>query len=108
MLDGNGARISANVAIPWLRSGYRTRSRPAPGGFATLVANSVILTSLDGRIRGVIDLSPTYVSDFLVDGDDRFTIAYGRFVSGDEDLGRTTRAFVRAVAPARGRAARMR
>jgi hypothetical protein len=107
LLDRNGSRLGKNVAMPWLRNVYRTRTRPASGGFATLVSNSVILTSLDGRIRGVIDLSASYVSDFLVDGEERFTIAYNRFASQDEDMGRTARAFIRAVAPARDRAARM-
>jgi len=108
MLDRNGARVGSNVALPWLRSVYRTRSRPAPGGFATLVSNSVILTSLDGRIRGVVDLPASFVSDFLVDGDARFTIAYNRFASGAGDMGRTSRAFVGTVEPGRLRAARMR
>ncbi|MEA2329759.1 MAG: hypothetical protein QOE68_4718, partial [Thermoanaerobaculia bacterium] len=107
LLDRNGSRLGKNVAMPWVRSVYRARSRPASGGFATLVSNSVILTSLDGRIRGVIDLSASYVSDFLVDGEERFTIAYNRFASQDEDMGRTARAFIRAVSPARDRAARL-
>jgi hypothetical protein len=108
MLDRNGSRVSANVAVQWSRSVDRPRSRPAPGGFATLVSNAVILTSLDGRIRGVIDLSANYLSDFLVDGEERFTIAYNRFATVDEDMGRTARAFLRTVAPARDRAVRMR
>jgi hypothetical protein len=106
ILDRNGSQIGRNVAMPWLRSVYRTHSRPAPGGFATLLSSSVILTSFDGRIRGVIELSTS--SDFLVDGDDRFTIAYNRIATGDEEWGRTARAFLRTVAPARNRAARLR
>ena len=108
LLDRNGSRAGKNVIMRWPASVYRTHSHPAPGGFATLVSSSVILTSLDGRIRGVIDVSASYVSDFLVDGDERFTIAYNRFANGDEDMGRTARAFLRTVAPARARAARMR
>lgn len=108
MLDRNGSRLGTNVAIPWLRSVYRAHSRPAPGGFATLVSNSVILTSLDGAIRGVVDVSSSFVSDFLVDGEERFTIAYNRFASGDEEMGRTFRAFVRSVEPTRNHAVRMR
>lgn len=46
--------------------------------------------------------------DFLVDADDRFTIAYNRVVTVDEKLGNTYRAFIRYVEPTRGRAVRMR
>lgn len=108
ILDDHGDRLGANVAMPWHHSAYRSRSRPAPGGFATLVSTGIVLTSLDGRIRGVVDLSMTYISDFLVDADDRFTIAYDRSVTVDETLGYTFRAFLRHVEPTRGRAVRMR
>jgi hypothetical protein len=108
LLDDQGARVAANVAVRWSPAVYRTRSRPSPSGFATLVSTGIVLTSLDGKIWGTIDLSQTYISDFLVNGDDRFTIAYDRYATPDEAFGNTYRAFIRSVEPTRGRASRMR
>ncbi len=108
LLDDQGTRVAANVAVRWALAVYRTRSRPSPSGFATLVSTGIVLTSLDGKIWGTIDLSQTYISDFLVNGDDRFTIAYGRYATPDEAFGNTYRAFIRSVEPTRGRPSRMR
>jgi len=108
MFDLTGARVTSNVAIPWTPYVFRSRARSAAGGFATLASTGIVLTSLDGRMRGIVDLSSNYISDFLVDSDDRFTIAYARFATRDEDLGRAYRAYIRAVVPARARAQRMR
>ncbi len=108
LLDDQGTRVAANVAVRWSPAVYRTRSRPSPSGFATLVSTGIVLTSLDGKIWGTIDLSQTYISDFLVNGDDRFTIAYNRYATPDESFGNTYRAFIRSVVPTRGRPSRMR
>jgi hypothetical protein len=108
LLDEHGSRAGANAALALAGSRYvyRLRSRPAPGGFALLLPTAVVLTSLDGRISGIIDLSATPISDFLVDAADRFTLAYNRAASGDENLGITSRAFLRTPEPARRRASK--
>jgi hypothetical protein len=108
LLDEHGSRAGANTALAQTGSRYvyRLRSRPAPGGFALLLPTTVVLTSLDGRTSGIIDLSATPISDFLVDGADRFTIAYKRAASADENLGITSRAFLRIAEPSRRRASK--
>jgi hypothetical protein len=80
--------------------GRRWRQADEGGVFA------ICEISLDGRTSGIIDLSTTPISDFLVDAADRFTIAYNRAASGDENLGITSRAFIRTAEPARRRASK--
>lgn len=110
LLDEHGARLTANSALTWRPYVYRMRARSTPAGFGLLTANAIVLTSLDGHSAGVIDVSTgsAIIWDFLAEAADRFTIAYSRHVTPDENLGLTDRAFIRTVAPARNRAARMR
>src|SRR5438270_7963784 len=109
LLDEHGARLGANTVLAWRPYLYRLRARSAPRGFALMTASSIVLTSLDGKMTGVVDVAAnTIISDFLADSADRFTIAYARPATFDEHLGLTARAFVRTVVPARNRSLRLR
>ncbi|MEA2164909.1 MAG: hypothetical protein QOK37_3036 [Thermoanaerobaculia bacterium] len=109
LLDEQGAAIGSYTVLSWQHYVYGLRARPTPGGFALLTQTALILSSLDGRVSGVIDLTfKTVVSDFLADGPARFIIAYARSATVDENLGVSGRVFLRTVEQPRLRSSRMR